>query len=54
MPAEPVSIMIRASNFSLKNPALWVPPTAVNVDPISKLAFSEYEENTDARSSLKL
>ncbi|KFY17244.1 hypothetical protein V492_00805 [Pseudogymnoascus sp. VKM F-4246] len=41
MPAEPVSIMIRASNFFLKNPALWVPPTTVNADSSSKPAFSE-------------
>ena len=41
MPAEPVSIMLRASNFFLKNPALWVPPTTVNVDKLSTLAFSD-------------
>ena len=36
MPAEPVSIMLRASNFFEKNPALWVPPTSVDVDHTSK------------------
>ncbi|KFY50286.1 hypothetical protein V495_00317 [Pseudogymnoascus sp. VKM F-4514 (FW-929)] len=41
MPAEPVSIMLRASNFFLKNPALWVPPTRVNVDKLSTLAFPD-------------
>jgi primary-amine oxidase len=41
MPAEPVSIMIRASNFFLKNPALWVRPTSVSVNPVSRLALPE-------------
>lgn len=36
MPAEPVSVMLRASNFFEKNPALWVPPTTVDVDRVSK------------------
>ncbi|GAM88172.1 hypothetical protein ANO11243_062030 [Dothideomycetidae sp. 11243] len=36
MPAEPLSIMLRASNFFQKNPALWVPPTSVNVDTTSR------------------
>ncbi|RDW58308.1 amine oxidase-5 [Coleophoma crateriformis] len=27
MPAEPVSVMVRASNFFERNPALWVPPS---------------------------
>ncbi|RDW57099.1 amine oxidase-8 [Coleophoma cylindrospora] len=27
MPAEPVSVMVRASNFFARNPALWVPPS---------------------------
>ena len=40
MPAEPVSIMLRASNFSVKNPGLWVPPSAICVDTQSKNAFS--------------
>ncbi|KAF7713825.1 Uncharacterized protein PECH_000816 [Penicillium ucsense] len=40
MPAEPVSIMLRASNFSVKNPGLWVPPSSVCVDTQSKNAFS--------------
>ncbi|KAJ6000340.1 hypothetical protein N7481_000749 [Penicillium waksmanii] len=40
MPAEPVSVMLRASNFSVKNPGLWVPPSAICVDTMSKNAFA--------------
>jgi primary-amine oxidase len=40
MPAEPVSIMLRASNFYEKNPGLWVPPSAICVDTQSTNAFS--------------
>ncbi|KAJ5133998.1 hypothetical protein N7526_005363 [Penicillium atrosanguineum] len=40
MPAEPVSIMLRASNFFEKNPGLWVPPSAICVDSQSTNAFS--------------
>ncbi|POS79322.1 primary-amine oxidase [Diaporthe helianthi] len=40
MPAEPVGVMIRASNFFKKNPALWVPPSIVAADKTSKKAFS--------------
>lgn len=36
MPAEPVGIMLRASNFFEKNPALWVPPNSVDVDETSE------------------
>jgi primary-amine oxidase len=36
MPAEPLSIMLRASNFFEKNPALWVPPTSHEQDTTSK------------------
>ncbi|KAF9881752.1 peroxisomal copper amine oxidase [Colletotrichum karsti] len=43
MPAEPVGVMIRASNFFKKNPALWVPPSIVAVDKTSKDAFSKSE-----------
>lgn len=39
MPAEPVSITLRASNFFKKNPALWVPPSALCVDSVSRNAF---------------
>src|SRR5699024_9693794 len=39
MPAEPVSIMLRASNFFQKNPALCVPPSALCVDSMSRNAF---------------
>jgi primary-amine oxidase len=39
MPAEPVSIMLRASNFFQKNPALWVPPSALCIDSMSRNAF---------------
>jgi primary-amine oxidase len=36
MPAEPLSVMLRASNFFEKNPALWVPPTSVDRDVTSR------------------
>ncbi|KAL1961801.1 hypothetical protein VTN77DRAFT_1051 [Rasamsonia byssochlamydoides] len=39
MPAEPVSITLRASNFFQRNPALWVPPAALCVDTVSRDAF---------------
>ncbi|KAE8381901.1 copper amine oxidase [Aspergillus bertholletiae] len=39
MPAEPVSVMLRASNFFIKNPGLWVPPSSVCVDTMSTNAF---------------
>lgn len=39
MPAEPVSVMLRASNFFQKNPALWVPPSSVAQDTSSREAF---------------
>lgn len=38
MPAEPVSVMMRASNFFQKNPALWVPPSQVTSDDSSRAA----------------
>lgn len=38
MPAEPVSVMLRASNFFVKNPALWVPPSAICKDTTSRYA----------------
>lgn len=44
MPAEPVSVMLRASNFYQKNPGLWVPPSALCVDAASKDAFGKKEE----------
>lgn len=40
MPAEPVSVMLRASNFFQRNPALWVPPSALSKDASSRNAFS--------------
>ncbi|KAF2147641.1 peroxisomal copper amine oxidase [Myriangium duriaei CBS 260.36] len=40
MPAEPVSVMLRASNFFQKNPGLWVAPSSVSPDLISKAAFA--------------
>ncbi|POR38286.1 Amine oxidase, partial [Tolypocladium paradoxum] len=40
MPAEPVSVTLRASNFFQKNPALWVPPSALSKDASSRNAFS--------------
>jgi primary-amine oxidase len=36
MPAEPLSVMLRASNFFEKNPALWVPPTSLEQDTTSR------------------
>lgn len=44
MPAEPVGVMIRASNFFQKNPALWVVPSVVDADKTSKNAFSKADE----------
>ncbi|UNI24869.1 Primary-amine oxidase [Purpureocillium takamizusanense] len=42
MPAEPVSVTLRASNFFEKNPALWVPPSQIKGDDgSSRNAFSE-------------
>lgn len=49
MPAEPVGVMIRASNFFKKNPALWVPPSVVEADKTSKNAFSK--ANNDPAAS---
>ncbi|KAF4507661.1 hypothetical protein G6O67_004137 [Ophiocordyceps sinensis] len=43
MPAEPVSIMMRASSFFRQNPALWVPPSALTRDGSSRNAFSSDE-----------
>ncbi|KAH8646108.1 copper amine oxidase [Xylariales sp. PMI_506] len=45
MPAEPVGVMLRASNFFVKNPALWVPPTAIFRDTTSKDACPAAIEN---------
>jgi primary-amine oxidase len=39
MPTEPVSVTLRASNFFQKNPALWVPPSVLSVDSVSRDAF---------------
>ncbi|KAF7549278.1 hypothetical protein G7Z17_g6486 [Cylindrodendrum hubeiense] len=50
MPAEPVSVMLRASNFFQKNPGLWVPPSALCVDAVSKNAFPKKEELAPASS----
>ncbi|KAK5116896.1 hypothetical protein LTR62_006617 [Meristemomyces frigidus] len=36
MPAEPLSVMLRASNFFEKNPALWVPPSSREADAASR------------------
>lgn len=44
MPAEPVGVMIRASNFFKKNPALWVVPSVVDADKTSKNAFGSAPE----------
>jgi primary-amine oxidase len=46
MPAEPVAVMIRASNFFKKNPSLWVVPSVVDADKTSKNAFPNASEPT--------
>ncbi|KAF3017420.1 hypothetical protein E8E14_005476 [Neopestalotiopsis sp. 37M] len=43
MPAEPVSITMRASSFFEKNPALWVPASSLNKDNTSRIAFTQSE-----------
>ncbi|KAF6800217.1 primary-amine oxidase [Colletotrichum sojae] len=43
MPVEPVSVMLRASNFFQKNPGLWVPPLSVSIDRTSRDAFAVCE-----------
>lgn len=43
MPAEPVSVMLRASNFFQKNPALWVPPSDMVKDVSSRNAVEARE-----------
>ncbi|BDD61274.1 hypothetical protein MAP00_006333 [Monascus purpureus] len=43
MPAEPVGVMMRASHFFEKNPALWVPPSTVVMDKTSRNAFPTCE-----------
>ncbi|KXH67061.1 primary-amine oxidase [Colletotrichum salicis] len=43
MPAELVSVMLRASNFFEKNPGLWVPPSSVCVGRTSRDAFCANE-----------
>ena len=58
MPAEPVSVTLRASNFFQKNPALWVPASAVSTDTASKNAFPSSSCNgcltENARDKAKL
>ncbi|KAG6042112.1 hypothetical protein E4U41_005660 [Claviceps citrina] len=39
MPAEPVAVVLRASNFFRGNPALWVPPSQAGGDAASRCAF---------------
>ncbi|KAH6886187.1 copper amine oxidase [Thelonectria olida] len=51
MPAEPVSVMLRASNFFQKNPGLWVPPSALCVDAASKDAFGKPEQQQQPSGS---
>lgn len=41
MPAEPVSVMLRASNFFEKNPGLWVPASVVGGDKSSRYAYEK-------------
>ncbi|KAG6082181.1 hypothetical protein E4U30_000937 [Claviceps sp. LM220 group G6] len=57
MPCEPVSIMMRASNFFERNPALWVPPTQVRKDMSSTNAFMPSNgccNSGDTKSSARL
>jgi len=54
MPAEPVSVMLRASNFFTKNPALWVPPSTVSVDRSSRNANPEAAAATQDEVGEKL
>lgn len=56
MPAEPVSVMMRASNFFQKNPALWVPPSQVARDDSSRAACPSGSkcEAEDMKESSKL
>lgn len=51
MPSEPVSVMLRATNFYQKNPALWVPPSTYAVDTSSKNAFSNGNHSTVAAAA---
>ncbi|KAF7594904.1 hypothetical protein BBP40_007939 [Aspergillus hancockii] len=38
MPVESVSVTLRASNFFKSNPALWVPPSTLEQDPVVQKA----------------
>ncbi|KAH8838205.1 hypothetical protein MCOR27_000463 [Pyricularia oryzae] len=50
MPAEPVSVTLRASNFFVKNPALWLPPAQLGGgDKTSRDAFGK-EAQVPAKS----
>lgn len=44
MPAEPVGVMMRASNFFKRNPALWVVPSVAGADKTSRNAFGDASE----------
>lgn len=46
MPAEPVSVMLRACNFFEQNPALWVPPSDEKGDATSSMAFPQSVDQT--------
>lgn len=50
MPCEPVSVMMRASNFFERNPALWVPPSTVAIDTVSRDAFKAKQPQAAAAS----
>ncbi|KXJ85429.1 copper amine oxidase [Microdochium bolleyi] len=51
MPAEPVGVMLRASNFFTRNPALWVPPSTVSVDRSSRNAFADSKQQQEASAA---
>ncbi|GKT50428.1 peroxisomal primary amine oxidase [Colletotrichum spaethianum] len=52
MPAEPVSVMLRASNFFSKNPGLWVPPSSVSIDRASRGASFSHKRGEKRCSRL--
>ncbi|OJJ83081.1 peroxisomal copper amine oxidase [Aspergillus glaucus CBS 516.65] len=54
MPAEPVSVMLRAANFWQKNPALWVPASDVVRDVSSRDAFEKVVDGGRRLENAKL
>lgn len=54
MPAEPVSVTLRASNFFRKNPGLWVPPSVSSDDAASALVSTNTCAGGSRNSSSRL